>query len=94
MAGLNCWQRPPPHVGGYFGCKALAVPATNECMRNESLGIATTFAPETKFEVMTQSDSWQLELAELPEPHIAHQLRPLVQQLFEKPGVPFSALND
>ena len=63
-------------------------------MRNESLGIATTFAPETKFEVITQSDSWQLELAELPEPHIAHQLRPLVQQLFEKPGVPFSALND
>ena len=63
-------------------------------MRNQSVSITPAFAPETKFEVVTQSGSWQLELAELPEPHIAHQLRPLVQQLFEKPGVPFSALND
>jgi len=63
-------------------------------MPSQSVSIKPTFAAETEFEVKAQTGSWQLDLAEAEKAPVAHQLRPLAQQLFEKRGVPFSALND
>jgi len=63
-------------------------------MSNKSVSITPTFAPETEFQVQAKSDSWRLDLVEVQQAPVAEQIRPLDQQLFEKSGIPFSALND
>jgi len=56
-------------------------------MQNQTFSIATAFAAVTEFEVVAQPDGRQLELIEMREAPISHQLPPPAQKQFEKYGV-------